>query len=108
MSLLQVRGGFPHIFNATVTNTGGRVHRPKIQTVWLQVQTATNPVKVYFTEADFDGDVNFITVPVPALQDITMWEGPVEMGESTNGPAVWFRGVGGNAVVQAVFYQRRG
>lgn len=107
MSVLQVRGGFPHVFNATIDTTG-RPHRPKKQTSWLQVKTATNPVKIYFTEADFNAGINFITVPVPALQDITMWEGPVELGEDESGPVIWFQGDGGNAVVQAVFYQRRG
>ena len=105
MSVLTVRGGVPLIFNATVNNTAGRMHRPKCQGVnYLQVKTATNPVKVYFHEADFDNDVNFITVPVAALQDITMWEGPVELVDGK----IWFRGLGGNAVVEAVFYQRRG
>ena len=104
MSVLTVRGGVPHIFNATVNNTTGRMHRPKVHVNYLQVKTATNPVKVYFHEDDFDNDANFITVPVAALQDITMWEGPVELVDGK----IWFRGDGGNAAVQAVFYQRRG
>lgn len=108
MSVLQVRGGFPHVLNATVSNTAGRVHRPKKQTNWVQVKTTTHPVKIYFTETDFDADQNFITVPVAAFQDITIWEGPVELGEDKQGPVIWFRGDGGDAVVQAVFYQRRG
>jgi len=106
MSLLQTRGGFPHVFNATI-GTAGRVHRPKKQISHLQVQTADKPVKIYFTQADFTNDENYITVPVPALQDMVMWEGPVELGEDQQGPVIWFRGSGGDAVVQAVFYQRR-
>jgi len=107
MSVLTARGGFPHVFNATIDTTG-RAVRPKKETNFLQVQTATNPVKLYFTEADFNNGVNFITVPVPALQDITIWEGPVELGSDDQGPVMWMQGDGGNAVVQAVFYQRRG
>lgn len=104
MSVLSVRGGVPLIFNDSITTTG-RMHRPKAQGVnYLQVQTATFPVKVYFHEADFTADANFVTVPVPALQDITMWEGPVELVDGK----IWFRGLGGTAVVQALFYQRRG
>jgi len=106
MSVLQTRGGFPHVFNATV-GTAGRVHRPKKQTIALQVMAATNPVRVFFTEDDFDNDKNYIEVPVAALQDIAMWEGPVELGEDAQGPVIWFKGVGGNSVVTAVFYQRR-
>ncbi len=107
MSVLAVRGGFPQIYNATVLVAGG-LFRPKAPTNWLQVKTATFPVKVYFTLSDFENDTNFITVLVSALQDITMWEGPVELGEDENGPVIWFKGLGGSAVVQAVFYQRRG
>jgi hypothetical protein len=107
MSVLQVRGGFPHVFNATIDTTG-RAVRPKKETSWMQVQTTGNPVKIYFTERDFIAGTNFVTVPVPALQDITMWEGPVELGNDDEGPVCWMQGDGGNAVVQAIFYQRRG
>ena len=107
MSLLQVRGGFPRIFTADIT-TGGQLHHPKIQTSYLQIYTATNPVKVYFTQADFDADVNFVTVPVPALEDMPGWEGPVELGEVRDrGPTIWLKGDGGTASVTVVFYQRR-
>jgi hypothetical protein len=101
MSVMEHRGGVPHVFAETVTTSGWK-HDPKFVSKYLQVMTATNPVKIFFSQADFDAGVNFILVPVPALQDLVVWEGPVEARE------VWFLGVGGSAAVTAVFYQRRG
>ncbi len=105
MSIAQIRGGFPRIFNATVDNSNGRMHRPKVQTFYMQVYTTTNPVKVFFSEVDFLAGINFITVPVASATHPWGWEGPVELEAEGR---VWFLGDGGNAVVQAVFYQRRG
>lgn len=108
MSVLQIRGGFPHVFREDITTTG-QPHRPKKQINYLQVYTLTNPVKVYFTQDDFDNDQNYVLVPVPALEDMPGWEGPVELADYQNGgPTIWFKGSGGTASITAVFYQRRG
>lgn len=104
MSVLTVRGGVPLIFNATITTTG-RGHKPKCQGVnYLQVYTTAFPVKVYFHQADFDNDTNFKTVAIASATEPHGWEGPVELVDGE----IWFRGLGGSAVVQAIFYQRRG
>lgn len=104
MSVLTVRGGFPIVWNETV-GTGGREKRTRVQIGYLQVYTATNPVRVYFDEDDFIADQNYVSIPVPAAEHPWGWEGPVELAPERK---IWFRGVGGNADVTAVFYQRRG
>jgi len=104
MSVLQTRGGFPVIFNATVT-TSGREHSPRVQTSYVQVYTTTNPVRVYFTEDDFTNDEHYIEVPIAAAANPWGWEGPVELGWEGK---IWFKGLGGDAGVTAIFYQRRG
>jgi hypothetical protein len=104
VSVLTVRGGFPVVWQEQV-GTAGREHLARVQTCYLQVYTATNPVRVYFSEADFNADENYVAVPVAAAEHPWGWEGPVELHPHRK---VWFRGVGGNADVTAVFYQRRG
>ncbi len=92
MSILQTRGGFPSPWRETV-GVAGRVHQFPFYTSFLQVHADTNPVRLYFTEADFIADANY-------------WE-----GFDYEGPAeiirLWLRGVGGDSTVQAVAYQRR-
>jgi len=101
MSVAEVRGGIPHVFRADITTTG-RKHDFRQFAKYLQIQTADNPVKVYFTKADFDGDKNYIEVPVAAAATPWGYEGPAEVSE------VWMKGSGGTAGVVLVAYLRRG
>lgn len=101
MSLAEVRGGIPHVFRADIDTTG-RKHDIKQFTKGLQVFAVTNPVKVYFTEADFNADQNYVLVPVAAAATPWGWEGPAEVTE------VWLKGSGGTSTVTLVAYLRRG
>lgn len=105
MGLVQSRGGFPQVWQGTVGTTGAFT-RPKGQTSHIQVMAVTNPVRVYFREDDFNADVNFILVPVAAATHPWGWEGPAELG-ALPVHKIWFRGVGGNSDVTAVFYLRK-
>jgi hypothetical protein len=103
MSVLTVRGGTPHVFRDTVTNTAGRVHSLPNTSLFLIIRVATNPCKLYFTQADFDADANYILVPIAAaVTPNGEWKGPVEIDK------VWLKGSGGNSVVELVTFQRRG
>lgn len=102
MSVLEGRGGVPHVFTATIDTTG-RIHQFPFMCKYLQIRVITNPCKLYFTEDDFNDDANYVTVPVPAADaPYGEWQGPVEASK------VWLKGSGGNSVVELVAYQRRG
>lgn len=103
MSVLTSRGGVPHVFRATVDNTTGRKHSLPAYCNFLKIRVATNPCKLYFTEADFTADTNYVLVPVPAVTTpYGEWDGPVEGGD------VWLKGSGGSTDVELVTFQRRG
>ena len=102
MTVLESRGGVPNVFRASIDTTG-RAHRFPFMSKYLQIRVATNPCKMYFTEADFNNDVNYVTVPVPAAETPHgEWAGPVEA------QGVWLKGSGGTSAVELVAYQRRG
>lgn len=102
MSLFEGRGGVPHIWRETI-NTTGRPHKFPFTCKYLQIRVATSPCKVYFTQADFDADQNYVNVPVPAAETpYGEWQGPVEAH------GLWLKGNGGNSAVELVAYQRRG
>jgi hypothetical protein len=58
---------------------------------------------MYFTEADFDNDVNYIEVPDrDASTPYGEWKGPVEAGQ------VWFKSTTATSNIELVTFQRRG
>jgi hypothetical protein len=102
MSIAQVRGGIPHVFRETIT-TAGQKHRLPHYSFYLIIRAATAPCKMYFTEADFTDDVNYVSVPVAAAATPHgEWQGPVEACD------VWLKGDGGSSNVELVTFQRRG
>lgn len=102
MSVLEVRGGFPKVFRESVATTGWH-HTFPFTTKYVQIRVLTNACKVYFTQADFDADVDYILIPVPAAETpYGEWQGPVEAKE------IWLKGVTAASAVEMVAYQRRG
>lgn len=102
MSVMESRGGIPHVFRETIDSTG-RGHQFPFVSKYLKIRAATNPCKIFFSEADFTADANYVLVPVAA--DITPhgeWDGPVEASK------VWLKGSGGNSAIELVAFQRRG
>lgn len=91
------RGGFPVVHDLVVTSAGlingGPAEQVKYplrgETIWLGIQTLDNPVKVYFTLADFNASKRGLLVT-----------------ESWGGPALarnlWFRATGSDATIQVV------
>jgi len=103
MSLAQTRGGIPRVFRDTITITG-RKHRAPFYTQFVKARNeGAFPIRLYFTEADFDADSGYVTVPVSAAATpYGQWEGPVENDN------FWMRGVGGSASIELTLFQRRG
>ena len=110
MSVVTVRGGVPIAQQLTITTTG----RPillKFSTLWIKLRNqGSNVGRLYFTQDDFDGDKNFVVIPVAAAATPHgEWEGPVETTQSDTGRQhLYLRGVGGDADVELVTFQRRG
>lgn len=105
MSIAMVRGGIPQVRRETVDATG-RGYKFKFQIMYLIVRTDA-PVKLYFTEADFTVNENYILVPAPAAATpYGEWQGPVELYPNPPATAhsIWLKGV---ANVEMVGFQRR-
>ncbi len=104
MSLAQVRGGYPHVFRDSAVTAVGRKHAFPFTCFYLQARAQGNPCKMFFTEADYLADnTNYVIIPVASFTTSERgWEGPVEIAD------VWLKGIGGNAEVEIVAYQRRG
>jgi len=102
MSIMEGRGGVPHVFRASIDTTG-REHRLPFWSKYMRIRAATNPCKIYFTRKDYDDDANFITIPVAAAETPHgEWDGPIEA------IMVWLRGLGGTSAIELVAIQRRG
>lgn len=104
----EVRGGYPHVFRETIDTTGrahvfGRANNTRFISKFIQFRVSGNPLRVYFTEADYTADENYILVPVsPPNTSNVGWEGPLEVNQ------VWLKAVGGDSALELVAYQRRG
>ena len=101
MTVLEGRGGFPHVFRDTIA-TSGRKHSFPFMSKYLQIRVATNACKMYFTEADYTADTNYILVAVPTAAEPHGWQGPVEAN------TVWLKAITAGSAVELVAYQRRG
>lgn len=100
MSILETRGGQPHIFRDTITTTG-RTHAIKSVSKWICIRVATNPCRLFFTEDDFDNDANYIEVPVASTSTpYGQWSGPIGTNQ------IWLKGVGGDSDIEFVATKR--
>lgn len=103
MSVMETRGGAPHVFRETIDNTTGRMHQFPFVSKYLKVRVSSNPCKLYFTEADFTADANYVLVPVAGTSTpYGEWDGPVEASK------IWLKGSGGSSAIELVAFQRRG
>lgn len=103
MSVATVRGGVPHVFRDTIDGTG-RKHKLPHYALYLVIRVqAGSDCKLYFTEKDFDDDVNYVLVPAPtAATPHGEWQGPTEISD------VWLQSTGASSGVELVTFQRRG
>ena len=101
-------GGIPHVVRETFTTTGRKVHLPFF-ICYLVVRNKGAAVgRLYFTEADYTNDANYVEIPVAAAADPHgEWQGPVETDHDTHGD-IYVRGNLGSTAVELVAFQRRG
>ena len=112
MSIATVRGGVPFVrrvaIKSGVAPAGGQKVRLPFYIHFLKIRVDSNPCRLYFTEADYLADENYVSIPIPsASAPYGEWEGPVETcaGDRSD---VWLRGDGGTSDVELVAFQRRG
>jgi hypothetical protein len=86
MSLLQARGGIPHVLRVAVDQATGRKHRLPHYSSFLVIRVHGAACRLYSNEQDFDANANYVLVPVPSPATPNgEWAGPVEAG------GLWFR-----------------
>jgi hypothetical protein len=101
-------GGIPHVVRDTFDTTGRRVKLPFFTSYMIVRNKGSNVARLYFTEADYTDDVNYVEIPVAAATDPHgEWQGPVETAHDKYSD-VFLRGVGGSADIELVAFQRRG
>lgn len=104
MSVGTVRGGVPHVFRAAIDATG-RTHRLPHYALHLMLRVQSGVAcRMYFTQADFDANANYVVAPVAAAATPHgEWAGPAEVGD------VWLRAdSAGTSNIELVSFQRRG
>lgn len=109
MGVLTVRGGIPYVLRDAAVAVGGRKIRLPFLIHYLVIRNKGAAVaRLYFTEEDFTDDANYVEIPVAsAVYPYGEWSGPVETASGPNSD-LWMRGVGGNASLELVAFQRRG
>ena len=88
--------------------TTGESRRPPGVVKFLQVSNeGANELRLYFTEADYDADENYVSLAATT----GYFDGPVELGGSIPGPngrdQLWLRSVTGDTTAVVVWYLRR-
>ena len=108
MSVAQTRGGVPYVLRAAIDATGRKVRLP-FYIAHLKVRNkGAGIVKLYFTEADFTADENYVEAPIAATTaPYGEWEGPVETTAGDH-DSLWVKSVSGSNVIELVAFQRRG
>ena len=108
MSVVQIRGGVPHVVRDTIDTTGRMVHFP-FYLFHLQIRNkGANVVRMYFTQLDYTNDVNYVEVPVASpTYPYGEFEGPVETTAGDH-EDIWLKSITGSSAIELVGYQRRG
>jgi hypothetical protein len=100
------RGGVPRNRQWTVTSTAAKFTPPNRPTKFLQLANlGAVSCRVYWTEADATGDVNYFTLAASGSTG-DYFEGPVEIADTEDG--IWLKSTGANTTILAISYQRRG
>lgn len=93
MGGVQMRGGIPEVFRDGAVTTDGRKHTFPFVTNWLRIKAGGDACRMYFTQADFESDSNYVELP-----NENEW--PLEL------EVIWFRSTGVTAI-EMVATQRR-
>ena len=103
MSIAQIRGGIPNPYSSAVSTTGHQHVFPFNSFYLVARNLGANVIRLYFTEADFTNDENYISLQVSSQSTPHgEWKGPVEAKEC------WVRSELGASTVEIVSFQRRG
>ena len=102
------RGGIPLVRRVAADTTGRMVSMP-FYLMYIKVRNkSANVGRLYFTEADYVADANYVEIPVAAAETpYGEWEAPVETAEG-NRANLWVKGISGTADLEMVLFQRRG
>jgi hypothetical protein len=106
-------GGIPYVLRAVITPGiapgGGRKANLPFYIQHLKIRVETNPCRLYFTEADYLADKNYVQIENYTASGYPLgeWEGPVETAAGDHSD-IWLRAVTGNSEVELVVFQRRG
>jgi len=98
---VQTRGGIPRIFQGIQVPTTGLAP----DGAWtfggtsmrLRIRVTTFPVRIYFSQSDFDNDVDYWEIAAGTEFDAQIEE-----------RCVWMRGVGGTASADLLVLYRKG
>jgi len=103
-----VRGGVPHVVRDSITTAGRKIRLPFYTLSMIARNKGANVVRLYFTEADFTANANYVELPVAsAILPHGEWAGPVETTAGIHAD-VWVKSIIGASAVELVFFQRRG
>jgi len=103
MSIAQTRGGVPRVIRESVTTTGRRYSFPFYTSYLVARNKGANIIRMFFTEADFTANANYVEIPVAAATDPHgEWDGPTEL------QAVWLKALTAATNLELVIFQRRG
>lgn len=109
----MARGGLPYVFRdaavtAGVAPAGGRKVTLPFFINFLKIRVEAHDCRLYFTEADYLADTNYIKIRKSAdAHPYGEWSGPVETYPGDRAD-LWLRGDGGSADVELVAFQKRG
>lgn len=96
MSILETRGGVPLVLRETFDLDGRKVNLFG-NNKWICIRVKEFPCKVYFTEEDYDADVNYIGINPPSEETPNgEWIG------STESNYLWIRGYNWSSEVELV------
>ena len=106
---MTVRGGIPYVFrDAAIATTGRKIRLPFLIHSLIVRNKGSNAAKVYFTEADFTADQNYVEIPVASpTYPYGEWSGNVETSSGDHSD-LWVKASAGTASLEVVGFQRRG
>jgi len=127
MSLLEWRGGIPHVRRLTTLGTtpvrvviaetlrrlpeysdGRSTGHGHCKWITIQNHDATNGLRVYFHEGDKDNADNYVLVQPRAAGNVPVWQGPVEDAFERENGSIWVAADAGSvAALDITFYLRR-
>ena len=96
MTIVESRGGVPYILRETFDLTGRKI-RLGVIPKWFCIRVKEFPCKIYFSEDDYNNDVNYVGVNPPSEE--------TPNGEyigSHDGKDLWIKGFNGSSEVELV------